>query len=226
MKAEGERKPPDDLRERLEEWTGKGVSRETLGRLQRHVSMLAQWQVAQNLVAPRTLGAIWERHVLDSAQILRIVPGARTVCDLGSGAGFPGLVLAILLTDRPGAHVHLVESNRRKVAFLRAVARETGAPATIHASRIEELPADRVGPVDVVTARALAPLDRLFAWSAPLLTGGATAVFHKGAGVEGEIQRAAHAWRFDLVRHRSLTDPEGRILVIRNLERLGEETGA
>jgi 16S rRNA (guanine527-N7)-methyltransferase len=179
------------------------VSRETLGRLDRYVTLLREWQRVKNLVAPGTLAEIWERHVADSAQLLRLAPQNRRWLDLGSGAGFPGLVLAILLADTPGAHVDLVEANGRKAAFLRAVARETGAPAIVHAERIEDLASRWQPPIDAISARALASLASLCDLAAPLLSRGIPAWLHKGADFSAERAEASHAWTLDLVEHPS-----------------------
>lgn len=216
---------PAAVRERLValvEGTGVDVSRETIARLERHVSLLHAWQAAQNLVAPATLPEVWTRHVLDSAQVVPLAGDAVRFADLGSGAGFPGLVVAALLADRPGAIVHLVESNRRKAAFLAAVARETAVPVAVHARRIEGAVPAATGPIDVVLARALAPLETLLVWSEPALADGGRALVHKGAGADAEIAEAAHTFAFDLVRHPSVCDPKGRILEIRALARRSE----
>jgi 16S rRNA (guanine527-N7)-methyltransferase len=191
------------------------------GRLEAYAALLRRWQPVKNLVAPSTLGEIWRRHMADSAQILPLVPGARRFLDLGSGAGFPGLVLAVLLAETPGARVTLVESNQRKAAFLRTVARELGLPATVRDDRIEAVAADRaaIGPVDVVTARALADLTTLFALAEPWLGEGSLGLFHKGRDFDLERQAAAHAWRFDLVEHDSAIGGGGRIAVVRSLAR-------
>ena len=211
---------PAGVRERIVEIgriAGLGVSRETLLALETHVTLLERWQPVQNLVAPATLPDAWKRHVLDSAQALPLVSGASRLCDLGSGAGFPGLVLAILLSGRPGTSVHLVESNQRKAAFLRQVAQATGAPAVVEPVRIETAAAVPERRFDVVTARALAPLDRLLSLAAPLLSGETVAILHKGGGYREEIDAAVHHFRFDLVIHDSITDPDGRLLEIRNV---------
>ncbi len=136
------------------------VSRETSRKLDILVDELGRWQTIKNLVGPGTLAEVWTRHIADSLQLLAIEPQALRWADLGSGAGFPGLVLAIALAERAGAHVHLVESNSRKCAFLRHVARLAGAPATIHEARIEAVVSGLAGAVEIVTARALAPLAR------------------------------------------------------------------
>src|SRR5690606_37210828 len=137
-----------------------------------YVDLLRRWQDVKNLVGPRTLDQIWTRHIADSAQLLRLAPDARRWIDIGSGAGFPGLVLAILMREEPDREVHLVESNSRKCAFLRAVSRETGARAQVHAGRIQDV-LPRLGGADVLTARALAPLPELLTLGKDLLRTGA-----------------------------------------------------
>ncbi len=186
-------------------------------RLAVYAGLVAKWQKSQNLVAPSTLGHVWTRHIADSAQTLAALPEARRWIDIGSGAGFPGLVTAILLADDPGAVVHLVESNRGKAAFLRTVARETGAPAEVHAARVEDFVAGFGGPVDAVSARALAPLGDLCRLTAPLAARGAVLVFHKGQDFASKIATATQSWVLDLVEGPSRIDPAGRILVIRTM---------
>jgi 16S rRNA (guanine527-N7)-methyltransferase len=204
------------------------VSRETRARLEHYVALLRSWQRIKNLVGPATLDTVWTRHILDSAAVLDAAPEARRFADLGSGAGFPGLVVAILLAETPGAHVDLVEANGRKAAFLRTVARETGAPATVHAERIEDaVPklAARTPPIEVVTARALAPLDRLLELAAPLFSAGAVGVFHKGRELAEEVAAAEDRWRFDLVEHPSSTDPSARLVAVRAVRGRGAGEG-
>ena len=186
----------------------------TKARLEIYVALLRKWQASQNLVAPATLPAVWTRHVADSAQALAALPEATRWVDLGSGAGFPGLVTAILLADRPGATVHLVESNKGKASFLRTVARETGAPAVVHARRIETFIAGFDAPVEAVSARALASLDDLCRMTAPLVARGAVAVFHKGQDFASELAAATQSWILDLVERPSRVDPGGRIVVV------------
>lgn len=193
------------------------VSRETRERLAIHVALVEKWQKSQNLVAPSTLPQIWRRHVADSAQVVALVPTARRWVDLGSGAGFPGLVTAILLADVRDAAVHLVESNRGKAAFLRTVARETGAPAVVHDVRIESFSKDFAEPVDAVSARALAPLVRLLGWVQPFVARGAVAVFHKGQDFASELAEATLSWNPDLIEHPSKTEPTGRLVEVRKI---------
>ena len=137
------------------------VSRETTARLDRFVETLLDWQQRMNLIAPSTIPILWTRHVADSLQLLALAPTALVWADLGSGAGFPGLVIACALADTDGAHVHLIESNGKKAAFLREAVRVTGAPAQIHTVRVLDFVENAAEPIDVVTARALAPLPEL-----------------------------------------------------------------
>ena len=197
-----------------------GVSRETMERLEIHRRLLGEWSERMNLVGPRELEAYWPRHALDCAQLLRLAPGAKRWADLGSGAGFPGLVIACLLAHEPGASIHLVESTGKKAAFLQAVTTEADLPAKVFRQRIEDFGAGE-GPYDVVTARALAPLPRLIAYAKPILDRGAQGLFHKGADIDAELAAATNAlqggasgvsYRADVLE--SLSDPRGRIVRI------------
>ncbi|HEX6977720.1 MAG TPA: 16S rRNA (guanine(527)-N(7))-methyltransferase RsmG [Alphaproteobacteria bacterium] len=194
------------------------VSRETLDRLGRYEALLRKWQVRINLVGPGTLNDVWRRHFLDSAQLFPLIPGpAATLIDLGSGAGFPGLVLAILAgAVRPGLAVHLVESDARKAAFLIEAVRETGAAAKVHTARVEAM-AGRLPPADVVTARALAPLGTLLALAHPLMAPGGMCLLLKGARAEAEIEAARLDWRFRLDRRTSRSDPDGAVLIVADI---------
>ena len=170
-----------------------------------------------NLVGASTLDDFWARHALDSAQLLNAAPaGAKTWADLGAGAGFPGLVLAILLKGVAGAKVHLVESMAKKCRFLSEAVTQVTLPAQVHNARAEDLKLK----VDVVTARAVAPLERLLTYAAPYMSRGAVGLFLKGQDVEAEIAAArAVAWRFDVQVSPSLSDPRGRVLKIEGLSR-------
>jgi 16S rRNA (guanine527-N7)-methyltransferase len=192
------------------------VSRETLERLTTFVSLVEKWQGAINLVAPGTLPEVWRRHVADSAQLVPLFAAAQTWLDLGSGAGFPGLVVALAVADK-GGHVHLVESDAKKAAFLRAAIRSTAAPATLHQGRIEDVLADWRADVDLVTARALAPVARLFTLIAPLIPLKVRAAFPKGREYRSEIAEASKSWAFDLVKHQSRIDDGAVILDVTNL---------
>jgi len=195
------------------------VSRETGQRLEQFVDLLRKWQSADNLVGRGTLSSVWRRHVADSAQLLKFFPDSRIWLDIGSGAGFPGLVVAILLAETPGSLVHLVESNTRKCAFLRQAIRQTGAPAKVHNGRIEAILTDWSEPVDMISARALAPLDRLISLAEPLFSAGVRGAIHKGQDFAREIEETAKSWVVDLVKHQSLTDERGVILEIRHVAR-------
>lgn len=196
-----------------------GVSRETLEKLQTYEALLKQWQKTVNLVAPSTLGEVWHRHFADSAQLLRLAPESAAVwLDLGSGAGFPGLVLAILLAERSECRVLLVESDTRKAAFLREVARHTGAAVDIYPGRIEMHSTQaNVPTIDVITARALASLDRLLALSLPYQSANTMMLFLKGKSVSAEVEEAERRWRFRYRIEASLTDVDAGVLVIEDL---------
>lgn len=194
------------------------VSRETAARLDAFLDLLRAWQSHTNLVGPATLPQVWTRHIADSLQLLRLAPDEKVWVDLGSGAGFPGLVIAIALTGMPGAEVHLVDSIGKKAAFLREAVRLTGAPAIVHAARIEAVAAELPRRIDVVTARALAPLPRLLELAFPLLKRGARGLFLKGQDVESELTEAAKYWKIHVTRIPSATDPRGTILSVERAE--------
>ena len=195
------------------------VSRETLRRLDVFVETLVTWNARTNLIAPSTVPHLWTRHVADSLQLLDLAPAARIWVDLGSGGGFPGLVIACALAESPGAKVHLIESNAKKAAFLREAARLTGAPAVVHTERIESFVASFPGPADVVTARALASLKTLLDQSVSLLKTGALGLFPKGQDVEAELTEATKYWNIKVNLAPSRTDPKGRVVVVQALER-------
>ncbi len=191
------------------------VSRETLDRLCRYAEILCKWQPIQNLVAPKTLPDLWNRHIADSAQLLSFAPTARIWVDMGTGAGFPGMVIGILLANRGECGVHLIESNERKCAFLGEVARETEAAVTLHNRRVEALDASGpLGHVDIVTARAVASLNRLLELSVPLFGAETRGLFLKGRRATAEVDAALEAWTFRHQAHSSKTDAEGVILEI------------
>ncbi|MEA1831161.1 16S rRNA (guanine(527)-N(7))-methyltransferase RsmG [Methylobacterium durans] len=196
-----------------------GVSRETAARLDLYVGQLQRWQSVKNLVGPATLAEVWTRHVADALQLLALAPDARTWLDLGSGAGIPGLILAIAGAERPGFRVDLVESNARKCAFLTEAIRVTGAPARVRNARIEAVIADHAG-VEIVCARALASLDQLLAWTEPVLKSGTTGLFPKGREVEAELTEAARRWRFVYDLLPSQTDSAARIVRVTALDRV------
>ena len=194
------------------------VSRETLDRLDRFVALLLTWQRRINLIAPSTAPRIWTRHIADSLQLLVLAPQARLWVDLGSGGGFPGLVIACALAGQAGTQVHLVEANAKKAAFLREAARVTGAPVLVHGERIDAFLRKAPVGADVVTARALAPLAVLLDYAYPLLKSGACGLFPKGQDVESELTEAAKYWRIQASLALSRTDPNARIVVVRGLE--------
>jgi 16S rRNA (guanine527-N7)-methyltransferase len=195
------------------------VSRETLERLDRYADLIVKWQPAVNLVGSSTLTSLWTRHILDCARIARIGREHRHWLDLGSGAGLPGLVIAMLLADRPGSSVDLIESDQRKAAFLREAARVTGAPATVHAARIDKAISGFLGKVTAVTARALAPLPRLLELAEPVLTNGAEGFFPKGQALELELAQASTRFAFEARIVPGEAEAKGRVVVIRGLRR-------
>jgi 16S rRNA (guanine527-N7)-methyltransferase len=213
---------PDLVRDRARAVAliGDLVSRETWARLDGLVALLLKWQDTTNLVAPSTLPEIWTRHIADSAQLLAIAPNARAWIDLGSGGGFPGLVVACAMADRAGGKIDLVESNQKKSAFLREAIRILGVPAIVHARRIEDFVAATVQSFDVVTARALAPLEKLIEYASPLLKTGAIGLFPKGQDVEAELTAASKSWTIEADLVPSVTDPQARIVIVRRATKL------
>ncbi|ESZ10397.1 16S rRNA (guanine(527)-N(7))-methyltransferase RsmG [Mesorhizobium sp. L48C026A00] len=195
------------------------VSRETFERLVEFETVFQKWNRRINLAAQSTQGDVWRRHILDSAQLARIKPEAKRWLDLGSGGGFPGLVLAFLLAERDGASIDLVESNRKKASFLQAVVGQFNLPARVFARRIDDAYAF-VSTPQIVTARALASLPVLLELSAPWLTAGAYGLFHKGRDYRSEVAESAQRWSFDLVEHASATDAHGVILELSDLRQL------
>lgn len=194
------------------------VSRETLGRLKLYAQLLEQWQKAVNLVSAKTLPQVWERHFADSAQLYRMAPDAKRWIDLGSGAGFPGLVVAILMAERGDCRVTLVESDVRKCAFMREVGRQTRIVVDVVGERIESFSTSgRISEtaIDVISARALAPLDRLLELSSALFSRNTLGLFLKGREVRSELEEAQRRWAFDSTVVPSLTDASGQILQVR-----------
>ena len=181
------------------------VSRETEARLDSFVDALLRWQSKVNLVAPSTLPELWTRHIADSLQLLSMAPQACVWADLGSGGGFPGMPIACALAGQTGARVHLIESNVKKAAFLRAAIRATAAPAVVHQERIEKFGETCAEAVQVVTARALAPLKTLCVQAFPFVAKGAIALFPKGQDVEAELTEAAKYWTIQPQLHKSCT---------------------
>ena len=224
------------------------VSRETMARLTLYESLLLKWQKSINLVSAATLPDLWRRHMADSAQLARLAPATACIwVDLGSGAGFPGLVVAIIWADRAGPSaaadfmVHLIESDQRKGAFLREVIRQTGAPAMVHTARIESFarsglpgPADlaltggnlalaggnlALAGADVISARACAPLDRLLTLAAPFFGPDSLGLFLKGRDADKELTLARKWWTFNITQIASMSDPEGTVLEVKGLSR-------
>lgn len=177
---------------------------------------LTDTNAVMNLVGPDTLPDFWNRHAWDSAQLLNHAPEASRWADLGAGAGLPGVVLAILLKGRPGAHIWLIDSLAKRCRFLEALVRELDLPATVINGRAE----DNKVAVDVVTARAVAPLDRLLGYAQPYLQSGALGLFLKGEKAEGELIEARRQWHFDAELIPSQSDARGRILSVRRLRRV------
>ena len=195
------------------------VSRETLSRLDRLVEVLLPWTQHTNLIARSTISTLWTRHIADSLQLLPLAPDATCWVDLGSGAGFPGLVIACALADRQGAAVHLVESIGKKATFLREAVSHIGVPAFVHAVRIEDFVKNFRQRPDIVTARALAPLEALLGLAQPLLREGAHGLFHKGQDVGAELTEASKYWNIESELVPSKTSAEGRIVIVRGLAR-------
>jgi 16S rRNA (guanine527-N7)-methyltransferase len=208
---------PDLAADREEALRLTPVSRETLRRLDDFVALLLQWQQRVNLIAASTIPHLWTRHIADSLQLLDLLPEAKVWVDLGSGGGFPGLMLACALAETPGAHVHLIESNGKKATFLREAVSVTKAPADVHAARLENMVDSLKGRVDAVSARAFSPLKTLLDQSAPLLQAGATGVFPKGQDVEAELTQASKYWTMQSTLTPSRTNPAARIVVVRAL---------
>ena len=195
------------------------VSRETLEALLHFEQLFIKWSARINLASSSTLAMLWERHILDSAQILRYADTARSWADFGAGGGFPGAVIAILLRDRTDTRVDLIESNTKKAAFLKTALAETSKIGRVHVIRAESAP-DVVPRPDVVTARAFAPLGRLLEYSAPWLSSGSRGLFHKGRDYRKELKETGDGWRFKLLEHSSMTEKDAVILEISNLRRV------
>lgn len=195
------------------------VSRETQTKLEAYVDLLLDWSQRQNLIGPSTIPTIWTRHVADSLQLLDLAPEAKVWADFGAGAGFPGIPLACTLAGQDGAAVHLVESIGKKANFLREAVLVTGAPATVHQERAEKFSADHGDSVDVVTARALAPLKLLCDLAFPLIQRGAIGLFPKGQDVDTELTEATKYWKIEATKAPSKTSESGAIVVVTGLSR-------
>jgi len=194
----------------------RGATPAQMADLEALISRLTAANAVMNLIGPDTLPDVWNRHILDSAQLLDLVPVASTWADLGAGAGFPGLVLAILLKDRADSHVWLVDSLGKRCWFLQEVVDALSLRATVVNGRAE----DQRLKVDVVTARALAPMDRLLGYAQPYLQRGAQGLFLKGEKAEAELIEARKVWQFDSLLSVSRSDPRGRIVSVRSLRRV------
>ncbi len=187
------------------------VSRETFARLEIYVTHLLKWQQRINLISPTTIHEVWHRHILDSAQFaFRLDRKSDRIMDLGSGAGLPGLILSILGFQQ----VHLVESDQRKAVFLQEAVRLTSCNAIIHDTRIESI---TLKNIDIITARACAPLGQLLAWCYPLIGENTICLFAKGKNCAKEIDDARVGWSFDCTQHISITDPESVLLQLQHL---------
>ena len=191
------------------------VSRETEDRLAIFVELLDRWRQKTNLISNSTFATVWTRHIADSAQLSALAPDAKRWVDMGSGAGFPGLVIAIQLAGVPGALVHCIESDRRKCAFLREAARATGAAAAIHPQRVEAIEPKSLGTVDAVTARAFAPLPLTLELARPWMERGAIAVFPRGESAKDQIAALPEAWAYAIETLQSVVNPKAAILRIR-----------
>jgi 16S rRNA (guanine527-N7)-methyltransferase len=191
---------------------------DTVARLTTYAALLRKWKMTINLVASSTLPFIWTRHFADSLQVQAALPKARLWADLGSGAGFPGLVTAIKLADDPGAKVHLIESDQRKCAFLREVSRETQAPAEVHQGRIEDVLPEISASLEAVSSRALAPLPQLIGYAAEALDNGAIGAFLKGEQWPDELTPSQGADRlndYEITAIPSVTSASGSLLIVK-----------
>ncbi len=193
------------------------VSRETWTRLDAFVTRVIERQASMNLVAPSTIPTIWTRHVADSLQLLALATGAKRWIDFGSGAGFPGLVIACALVETTGGQIHLVESTQKKAAFLRECIDALHLPAIVHPQRIEDFTRSNKLRFDVVTARAVAPLEKLLGYASPLLKTGVVGLFPKGQDVAAELTAASKSWKIEAELIPSKTDPNGQIVAVRRL---------
>jgi 16S rRNA (guanine527-N7)-methyltransferase len=191
------------------------VSRETEARLAIFVDLLDRWRAKTNLIADSTFPSVWTRHIADSAQLPALAPEAKRWVDMGSGGGFPGLVIGIQLAGVAGAVVHCIESDGRKCAFLREAARATAAAAQIHPVRVEAIAPESLGPVDAVTARAFAPLPLTLKLARPWLDRGAIAVFPRGESARGQIAALPEASAYAIETLPSVINPKAAILRIR-----------
>ena len=193
-----------------------GATDEQIADLKAFIVRLTEANAVMNLVGPDTIPDVWNRHIWDSAQLLELAPDARTWADLGAGAGFPGVVLAILLKGGADAHVWLIDSLGKRCRFLQEVVDALALPATVVNGRAEE----QALKVDIVTARAVAPMEKLLAYAQPYLQRGAQGLFLKGEKAEAELIEARKVWHFDSDLSVSRSDPRGRIVSVRSLRRV------
>lgn len=198
---------------------GAELPEETLRRLEIYANLLEKWQCTINLVGKSSLDELWVRHFADSLQVSQAVPEARRWLDLGSGAGFPGLVTAIKYAGDPRAVVHLVEANRRKCAFLQNVIHETSAPAVVHCGRLETVLPALEEQIDAVSARALAPLPALLGYAEKFIGQGAVGVFSKGKHFEAELRDSLTAGKYLITTIESQTSPAARLMLVSRLTR-------
>jgi 16S rRNA (guanine527-N7)-methyltransferase len=192
-----------------------GATPAQMADLEAYRLLLLDWNSRMNLVGPKSMDHYWDRHAWDSAQLLALAPDAKTWADLGTGAGLPGIVLAIFFKGRDGHHVHLVESMAKRCRFLTEVVTQLDLPATVHHARAEQVSLS----VDIVTARACAPLSRLLGYGRPYLKRGAEALFLKGQDVASELEDATRYWGFEADILPSQSDARGRIVRVRKLLR-------
>ena len=213
-----EHRPADAVSDAHSFALATGASDLAMSDLQTYRALLEHGSARMNLVGPSALAEFWSRHAWDSAQLLPLMAGAGSVADIGAGGGFPGVVLAILLKGREGSRVHLIESVAKRCRFLQEVVDTLDLPAVVHHGRAEAL--DAVLAVEVVTARACAPLPRLLKFAWPFLSTGARGLFLKGQGAEAELADSRESWRLraDLIPSRS--DPSGRIVVVEEAARV------
>ncbi len=193
-----------------------GATPAQMADLESFIARLTEANAVMNLVGPDSLPDVWNRHIWDSAQLLEMRPNAKTWADLGAGAGFPGVVLAILLRDRPDSHVWLIDSLGKRCRFLQEVVDGLSLRATVINGRAE----DQRVKVDIVTARAVAPMEKLLAYAQPYLQRGAQGLFLKGEKAEAELIEARKVWQFDSDLSVSRSDPRGRIVSVRSLRRV------
>ncbi|WP_455480738.1 16S rRNA (guanine(527)-N(7))-methyltransferase RsmG [Bartonella sp. B12(2025)] len=192
------------------------VSRETMDDLMKFETLIMQWNTHINLVSTTTIPVLWTRHILDSAQIYPLQNDFMHWCDLGSGGGFPAIVIAIFMKERKTGHIDLVESNGKKISFLRTVIAQLNLPATVHHCRIEDV-YQKIKTPDVITARGLASLDDLLKLIFPFFTQKTIALFQKGRDYSTEITNASANWQFNLIKHKSKIDENSVILEISHL---------